>query len=51
VLIADRVALSLGGGLQYTATSESIPSQQWPAQIYANNGLRPRVLISAGYAF
>ena len=49
-LLADRVALSLGGGLQYTATSKSIPDQQFPAELYANGGLRPRVLLSIGWA-
>ncbi len=51
VLIADNVALSLGGGLQYVATTKSIPDQQFPARIYANSGLRPRVLASVGWAF
>ena len=51
VLVADRVSLSLGAGLQYTATSKSIPDQQFPAEIYANDGLRPRVLASLGWAF
>jgi hypothetical protein len=50
-LVTDRVAISLGGGLQYTATSKSIPSQQFPAAVYANNGVRPRVLFSLGWAF
>jgi hypothetical protein len=50
-LLADKVAISLGGGLQYTATSKSIPNQQLPAAVYANNGLRPRVLFSVGWAF
>jgi hypothetical protein len=51
VLVADRVSLSLGAGLQYTATNKSIPDQQFPAEIYANDGLRPRVLASLGWAF
>jgi hypothetical protein len=51
MLVADRVALSLGGGLQYTTTSKSLPNQQFPAEIYANAGLRPRVLLSCGWAF
>jgi hypothetical protein len=50
-LVTDKVAISLGGGLQYTATSKSIPSQQLPAAVYANNGVRPRVLFSVGWAF
>jgi hypothetical protein len=51
MLIADSVAIALGGGLQYSATSKSIPDQQWPADIYANNGVRPRLLCSLGWAF
>jgi hypothetical protein len=51
MLVADRVALALGGGLQYTATTVSLPAQQFPAELYANGGLRPRLLLSAGWAF
>jgi hypothetical protein len=50
-LIADTVALSLGGGLQYTIPSKSLPTQQDPASIYANQKLYPRMLLSLGYAF
>jgi hypothetical protein len=50
-LIADRVALALGGGAQYVATTKSIPDQQLPAAVYANSAVRPRVLVSLGYAF
>lgn len=50
-LIADTVALSVGGGLQYTIPSKSIPQQQDPASIYANQKLYPRMLLSLGYAF
>lgn len=49
-LVANTVAITLGGGLQYTFPSKSIPTQQWPASIYANDGVRPRVLVSIGYA-
>ncbi len=51
VLVADVVSLSLGGGVQYLATSQSIPPQQFPANVYANSGLRPRLLASIGWAF
>jgi hypothetical protein len=51
MLVADRVSLSLGGGLQYTAETKNIPNQQFPAELYANSGLRPRVLLSMGWAF
>jgi len=50
-LVADRVALSAGVGLQYTATSKTIPDQQFPAELYANAGVRPRFLLSCGWAF
>jgi len=50
-LVADRVALTLGVGAQYTFTSKTIPNQQPPASIYANSGFEPRVLASLGCAF
>jgi hypothetical protein len=50
-LVADRVALALGGGAQYVTTSKSIPDQQLPAAVYANSAVRPRALVSVGYAF
>ena len=50
-LIGDRVALALGGGAQYVTTSHSIPDQQLPAAVYANSAVRPRALVSLGYAF
>jgi hypothetical protein len=50
-LIADEIAVSVGTGVQYTRTSKSIPDQQLPAAIYANNALRPRLLLSLGYGF
>jgi len=50
-LLADCIAVSVGGGVQYTLPTKSMPDQQWPASIYANNGFRPRFLLSLGYAF
>jgi len=50
-LLADRVSLSLGGGLQYTKTNKPIPDQQFPAKFFANGGVRPRLLLSVGVAF
>jgi hypothetical protein len=51
-LIADAVSVSVGGGLQYLFyTSESIPPQQLPASIIANQRFYPRLLLSFGYAF
>jgi hypothetical protein len=50
-LIADTVAVSVGVGGQYLLTSRSIPPQQLPASIYANERFYPRLLLSFGYAF
>jgi hypothetical protein len=50
-LVADTVAVSVGVGAQYTWTSQTIPPQQLPASIYANERLYPRMLLSLGYAF
>lgn len=50
-LIANRFAITLGAGLQGTVTTRSIPNQQFPAELYANGGLRPRLLLSFGWAF
>lgn len=49
-LVADTIAITLGAGLQYSLPTKSIPTQQWPASIDANEGVRPRVLVSLGYA-
>jgi hypothetical protein len=49
-LVADTVAVTIGAGLQYTFTSKSIPPQQLPASIVANERLYPRLLLSFGYA-
>jgi hypothetical protein len=51
ILLADHVALALGGGLQYASTSKTIPDQQFPSWIYANRRLSPRVLFSIGWGF
>ena len=51
LLIDDDIALSLGAGLQYTRTSKGIPSQQFPADTYSNDLVRPRALLSLGWAF
>jgi hypothetical protein len=49
-LVGSDWVISLGGGAQYTFTSESIPRQQMPATIYANRGVQPRIDFSIGYA-
>jgi hypothetical protein len=51
MLVTDAVSISIGGGLQYALTSQSIPNQQFPADVFANGGLRPRLLLSFGWAF
>jgi hypothetical protein len=50
-LIADKIAVSVGAGAQYAWPSKFIPDQQLPASIYANKGVKPRLLLSLGYAF
>jgi hypothetical protein len=49
-LVVDRVALSLGAGLQYATTSKSIPDQMLWAKVFANSVVLPRVLVSVGWA-
>ncbi len=49
-LVGDCVSLSLGAGVQYTTPNKSIPDQQFPANLYANALVRPRVLASIGWA-
>ena len=49
-LLAGRVAITFGGGLQVTTPSKSIPDQQFPANLYANTLVRPRLLLSVGCA-
>jgi hypothetical protein len=51
MLVVDCLALSLGAGVQYTTPSTTIPSQQFPADVYANGKLAPRALASIGWAF
>jgi hypothetical protein len=50
-VVADRVALTLGVGVQYSRTDKSIPAQQFPAAVFANEGVFPRLLVAAGYSF
>jgi hypothetical protein len=50
-VVADRIALTFGLGAQYTRTDKSIPPQQFPAAIFANAGVFPRLLVAAGYSF
>jgi hypothetical protein len=50
-LLADSIVVSVGAGAQYTLTSKSVPAQQLPASIVANERLYPRLLLSFGYAF
>jgi hypothetical protein len=50
-VVADRIALTLGLGAQYSRTDKSIPAQQFPAAVFANAGVFPRLLVAAGYSF
>ena len=50
-LLWDSVTLSLGAGVQYTKTDKTIPDQQFPAKLFANGGVLPRLLLSVGWAF
>ncbi len=49
-LVVDRVALSLGAGLQYTTPDKHIPEQMLWAKVFANSVVLPRFLVSVGYA-
>jgi len=51
ILLLDRLSIAVGAGVQYTRTDKSIPPQQFPARIWANDGVLPRVLVSIGTAF
>jgi hypothetical protein len=50
-VVADRIGLTLGLGAQYSRTDKSIPAQQFPAAVFANAGVFPRLLVAAGYSF
>jgi len=50
VLVADRVSLGLGAGAQVLVTSKTIPDQQFPAKLYGNSGVWPRLVFSIGWA-
>jgi hypothetical protein len=50
VLVADRVSLGFAVGVQGLVTSKDVPDQQFPAKIYANSGIAPRLLFSIGWA-
>jgi hypothetical protein len=50
-LVADRVLVGIGAGAQYTTNTKTLPPQQIPASVYANDGIRPRVSIAIGVAF
>jgi hypothetical protein len=50
VIVADQVSLALGGGVQGLITTKPIPEQQFPAKLYANSGVWPRLVFSVGWA-
>jgi hypothetical protein len=49
-VLIGRFALAVGAGVQGQVTTSSVPKQQFPADIYANAGVWPRLLLSVGYA-
>jgi hypothetical protein len=50
-IVADRVVLGLGTGVQYTVPTLTFLPQELPASVYAVRGLRPRLLFAVGVAF
>jgi hypothetical protein len=50
-IVADRWVVGLGGGLQYSRPTTTFPQQELPASVYANPGVRPRLLLALGVAF
>jgi hypothetical protein len=51
MLITNAITVSAGVGVQGLVTTQSIPQQQFPIDVYANSGIWPRALFSVGYAF
>jgi hypothetical protein len=51
ILVLDRLALSLIGGVQYAAPTKDLPRQQFPARLVANAGVIPRLFLTLGWAF
>ncbi len=49
-LLADTVSISAGVGIQYCRQTVSIPPQQLPASVVANEAVQARFLLSIGYA-
>jgi hypothetical protein len=50
-LVADRWVVGVGGGIQYNRPDKTFPQQEVPASVYANPGVRPRLLLALGVAF
>jgi uncharacterized protein (TIGR03382 family) len=51
-VFSNSFTLAVGAGVQGQLTTMSnVPRQQFPADVYANNGVWPRLLLSVGYAF
>jgi uncharacterized protein (TIGR03382 family) len=51
MLVTSSFSLAVGAGVQGQLTTMSVPKQQFPADVYANSGVWPRILLSVGYAF
>jgi hypothetical protein len=50
-IVADRVVIGIGAGVQYARATRDNPDQAWPASLHANNKAFPRFLWSLGWAF
>jgi len=50
-LVGDRWVVGLGGGVQYNRPNKTFSQQELPASVYANPGVRPRLLLALGVAF
>jgi hypothetical protein len=49
-LVADHLVVSVGAGVQVLLQDHAIPAQSFPARLYANAGVLPRLLFSLGWA-
>jgi hypothetical protein len=50
-ILFDWLTFSVGAGLQYTQVSHDFSDLPFGASITATGGLKPRLLVAAGYAF
>jgi len=50
-VIANRVAVALGVGVEGLTASKSFAVQQFPSEMFAQRGIWPRVSLAIGWAF